>query len=100
MACFVSFSISVPLCSLQIPLKDRYPRKSGLCRLPGLPTTKTGSCRLGTESDIFNLWLTVNEHPIFLPLGAQTKAYFLSVVNIIRLYCQSILMKLFHVVCM
>ncbi|EOY11458.1 PREDICTED: uncharacterized protein LOC18600448 isoform X1 [Theobroma cacao] len=43
MACFVSFSISVPLCSLQIPLKDRYPRKSGLCRLPGLPTTKTAS---------------------------------------------------------
>ncbi|XP_021282843.1 uncharacterized protein LOC110415496 [Herrania umbratica] len=43
MACFVSLSFSVPLCSLQVLLKGRYPRKSALFGLPGLPTTKTAS---------------------------------------------------------
>ncbi|KAL4377281.1 hypothetical protein GQ457_02G036190 [Hibiscus cannabinus] len=43
MACFVSLSLSVPLCSLQNPFKGRYPKISARCRFSGLGTTKTVS---------------------------------------------------------
>ncbi|KAE8678172.1 Detected protein of unknown function [Hibiscus syriacus] len=43
MACFVSLSLSVPLCSLQNPLKGRYIKESAFCRFPGLATTNKAS---------------------------------------------------------
>ncbi|XVF57482.1 hypothetical protein PTKIN_Ptkin06aG0208800 [Pterospermum kingtungense] len=44
MACFVSISFSVPLCSIQNPLKgSRYPKKSAFCRLRVLTTPKAAS---------------------------------------------------------
>ncbi|XVE63037.1 hypothetical protein DITRI_Ditri06bG0167500 [Diplodiscus trichospermus] len=43
MACFISISFPVHLCSLRNPLKGRYTKKSAFCRLPGLASTKTAS---------------------------------------------------------